>query len=180
MTKIIPHPKGTVLYLAHASWIGIKKPCPVCAGHTVALVKPVGSTDDAGCTVNCSYCRSAVDDGLPIGHVIEDWTWAPEIEQLTVEGVVITDGPIGGKVCYIFNHSGGSHNTVEHQYVYTSLEEALKGAKEQVKQVNDKEQKNRLASMTWTVGYAKMRIADAKRELAIWEEHLCKVRNRKR
>lgn len=170
--------KGDVVYQPHAQWTAQPKPCPVCNATTRILVKAIGAEDKTGEEMDCEYCKWALRDGLKLGHVVEDWDWEAHVTRIHVDGVEVTERPDRPKeIKYIFNYTGGSWNSVNHDNVYATEAEARVVAEEMKRVARGGPTPGEKPNPSHKVGYARGQIKKAREEMQRWENYLRRPAN---
>ena len=170
---------GDEVWTAQAAWLATPIPCPVCAGTTKLLVKPVGRSDEEGSVVTCDYCKIH-DTGQAYhapGTVVEIWSWKPLVQKIRVERVVASTGAMAAEPEYHFNVTSCSWCCVPKNWFETEAE-ALAAAKKMAADADEKSVADRMdvvrdkRSRGWTVGYSKRNIRELEEKLK-W--HLAQI-----
>jgi len=169
---------GDTIYLANAVWSGDVTDCPVCSGQGIVLVKPFGGSDEQGQKHRCGYCDPR-GEGKG-GKVTDTWSYQPQVRSIQIEGIETKD--IGGKIThrYLYNISGGGHNSIDHsnERIFDSYGAAMEQAKIFAEQaslegtIKKAEIKIKEDRVTWGVGYNKKQIREQKKLLQESQEQL--------
>jgi len=158
---------GDVIYVPSASWTDELIECPVCAGTTWVLVKPVGRPDSEGSQVRCDYCTKYDGWGHSPGKVRDNWKYRAFVTTYRVDGVLRSETAAGEKVEYKCNATSGSWSTISQENAFETQEEALVlaelyAAKASLEHGSKKyyTTEHTRKSASWKVGYHQRELVD--------------------
>lgn len=172
---MLPHYfKGSTIYVPFVERVRKAVPCPVCKGKGQILTKAVGDKDESGYVHECEYCRWAVRDGLPFGHVCEDYQWQGRVQTIVIEGVECTERPGKNEVKYLWNVSPCSWNSVDSSRAFATMKEAQQRAAEMLQETFNKEEEEKkkklsqaaVANKSHSIGYAKNQVREMTKQIA--------------
>jgi hypothetical protein len=171
---------GDTVFLARAVWSGDPTDCPVCLGKCYVLVKPIGTQDSDAIECRCRYCDPRGDNSS--GKVTDAWSWHPQVVTIKIEGVETREVNGGKTYKYLYNISGGCYNSFDsnNPYIFVTSAEARACAEEHAKKNNAKsaaekyEQRTKV-DFTWTAGYSKRELRDAKAALKVAKAALAEM-----
>ena len=164
---MIPYPKGTQLYIPSAQWSSIPSKCPVCKATGKISTKAFGDDDKDAHIHECEYCRWATRDGLPFGHVVDQWKWQPHVQTITVEGTEVSDRNGKLEIKYLWNITSASWNSTNHENVFADKQLAMAKAEEMASTAVSREMPT--VNKSHSIGYARSQVKRLKEEIVRWE-----------
>jgi hypothetical protein len=175
----MPYKVGDLVWVASCDWRALPEPCPVCFGKLkVTVILGDGRPQE----IVCKYCGDIMRG--PTGVVYENYDYAPEAKQQSIDEIRTTSTAGVSKTEYFNRFCAGGLSTIREDCIFGSRLEALDYAQSlaiectartrlEAKKQQALKKANNLESLTWNIGYHKGIIAGHLKDMEYHQKQLC-------
>lgn len=157
---------GDKVYWAVYDRKDVIKTCPVCFGKKVVIVI-LGN--DEKIETPCTYCESGFEGAR--GYIREN-EWTSKVELVGITAKEVNENSEGRFIEYRYGHY-----CLDNKDIFDTIEQAETRVAEKIKEQEVEEskryehiKKNKLMSLSWSIGYHQRRVKDAEREIKYHSE----------